>query len=96
MKFNFKKAMMPLAVVVLGAAAAFATNAAKQSSKADATMIGYFYDHSRPVGQKCQPINVDCNTIGGEICTNLDETVQYWQTDQETGLSCTGLLFKNN
>jgi len=96
MKQTFKKAMMPLAVVVLGAAAAFATNAAKQSSKADATMIGYVYDHSRPAGQKCQPINVDCNTIIGEICTNLDETVQYWQTDQETGLSCTGLLFKNN
>jgi len=96
MKQTFKRAMMPLAVVVLGAAAAFATNAAKQSSKADATMIGYFYDHSRPVGQKCQPITVDCNNIAGEICTNLDETVQYWQTDQETGLSCTGLLFKNN
>lgn len=94
MRTNFKKAIMPLAVVVLGAAAALATNAAKQSNVAKATMTGYYYDHSRPV-QKCQPLEVDCvNFVTEYICTNFDETVQYWETDIETGLSCTGLLYK--
>lgn len=86
---------MPLAVVVLGAAAAFATNAAKQSTKTEAMIDAFYYDHSRPVGQKCQPINVDCvNFVTEKICTNFSETEQYWQSDQETGLSCTGLLYK--
>lgn len=86
---------MPLAVVVLGAAAAFATNAAKQSTKTEAMIDAFYYDHSRPVGQKCQPIKVDCvNFVTDKICTNLSETEQYWETDQETGLSCTGLLYK--
>lgn len=84
---------MPLAVVVLGAAAAFATNA--QSEKAEAPMIGYFYDHTKPVGQKCQPIEVDCNNLGSVICTNEDNSEQYWAIPEETGLSCTDLLYRD-
>lgn len=92
---------MPLAVVVLGAAAAaaaaaaFATNAAKQSTKTEAMIDAFYYDHSRPFDQKCQPIKVDyVNFVTEKICTNLSETEQYWETDPETGLSCTDLLYK--
>lgn len=38
MKTNFKEAIMPLAVVVLGATT-FATNAVKQNEKADAAAM---------------------------------------------------------
>jgi len=97
MKQTFKKAMMPLAVVVLGAAAAFATNAAKQSEKADETaMIGYYYDHAA-TGSKCKPITVDCNTNSGPICTNENpvDLIQYWRYPTEVELECSGLLFLN-
>lgn len=95
MRTNFKKAIMPLAVVVLGAAAAFATNAAKQSTKAEATMWGYHYDNTRPVGQKCVPLEVDCNTVQGPICTIAGIT--YYQSPIESaGLQCSFALRKNN
>lgn len=98
MKKNLKQALVPLAVMVFGAAAAFATNAAKQSDKADETaMIGYYYDHTA-TGSKCKPVTVECNTISGPICTNQnpDDLVQYWRNPTEVDLQCSGLLFLNS
>jgi len=95
MRTNFKKAMMPLAVVVLGAAAAFATNAKKESEKVNATMTAYYYDHNA-TGNKCQPITVDCvDFVTEDICTDLSGTI-YWKIDQEIGLSCSELLYRIN
>lgn len=94
MKQTFKKAMMPLAVVVLGAAAAFATNAAKQSEKAEAAaMFGYHYDASQPAGQECQPLWVGCNTSTGPICTISEVT--YYRDPIKNGLQCTEVLRLN-
>ena len=85
---------MPLAVVVLGAAAAFATNAAKQSNKAGATMWGFHYDNTKPVGQRCVSLEVDCNPFEGEICTIAGKT--YYQSPIEVGgLQCSFELRKN-
>jgi len=96
MKKNLKQALVPLAVMVFGAAAAFATNAAKQSDKAEATMAAYYYDHSA-IGGKCKPVTVECNTTFGPICTNQnpDDLVQYWRNPTEVDLQCSGLLFLN-
>ena len=97
MKTTFKKAMMPLAVVVLGAAAAFATNAAKQSDKLRADVThGFYYDSTRPVGQRCVMVNeITCSdTEIDEICT--DSSIrQLWKTSNN-GLTCTGVLYKKN
>lgn len=93
MRTNFKKAIMPLAVVVLGAAAAFATNAAKQNEKAEATMFGYRYDASQPAGQECQPVWVDCNASAGPICTISGVT--YYRDPIKNGLQCSGTLHLN-
>lgn len=97
MKKNLKQALVPLAVMVFGAAAAFATNAVKQSDKADeAAMIGYYYDHNQPTGKKCQPVLVDCNPFDGPICTNVtDPSIEYWASPVESGLECTLQLRKN-
>ena len=92
MKPNFKKAIMPLAVVVLGAAVAFATNAAKQNEKAnEAAMFGYHYVASNPEGNKCVAEWVPCNTVGGPVCTIAGKT--YHRLPIENGLQCTSQLY---
>lgn len=63
MKQTFKRAMMPLAVVVLGAAAAFATNAAKQNNSAQSMVKGYYYDISKPPAERCVDVNQWCSNI---------------------------------
>jgi|SRR5690606_18700255 len=97
MKTNFKQALMPLAVVVLGVVGAFATNAKKQNEKLAAKMTGYYYDHTRPVGQKCVAIEVDCNPFSGEICTNQNPSnlIQYWGSPTEVDLQCSYELYLN-
>lgn len=93
MKTNFKKAIMPLAVVMLGAVAAFATNATKQS-ELNPLVKGYHYDSTKPPSEQCTLIgNFDCTPISGTpICEDLNN-VQLWQLD-ENGLVCTTQLFK--
>ncbi len=92
MKTTFKKAMMPLAVVVLGAAAAFATNAAKQSTKTNAPVTkGYIYDANLPSGARCVMIDVECDDQGSYICTNVNGD-HLWKFDTESGTGCTELL----
>lgn len=93
MKKNLKQALVPLAVMVFGVAAAFATNAAKQSEKAFADVYGYHYDSTRPVGQQCQMLDVQCTDIPNEnICRDSNE-IQLWKSTNN-GLTCTGLLYK--
>lgn len=97
MKTNFKKAIMPLAVVMLGAVAAFATNATKQSTKADAIMDAYYYDITKPAESRCVLIsNVNCSNIPGPVCTDLVSGHDLWadKTEDNELLSCTTQLFK--
>lgn len=63
MKAIFKKAMMPIAVVVLGAAAAFATNAGKQNDSAQAMVKGYYYDVTKPPTERCVDVSQWCSNI---------------------------------
>ena len=96
MKKNLKQALVPLAVMVFGAAAAFATNAAKQSEKPSAIMDSYHYDISTPVGQRCVQVkNVDCVIGSGPVCTDLFGN-QLWaaSTENNQTLSCTTYLAK--
>lgn len=96
MKSTFKKAMMPLAVVVLGAAAAFATNAAKQNDKPSAIMDAYHYDISKPIESRCVKVQVeDCVNLGNVICTDSSLN-QVWSdgTENNQDLTCTHQLFK--
>lgn len=84
---------MPLAVVVLGAAAAFATNAAKQSQSAQSMVRGYHYDSSQPPGQQCVERDVWCTTVvTQEICK--DSFGNNLRISTNNGLSCPTLVFK--
>ena len=91
MKKNLKHALVPLAVMVFGAAAAFTTNALKQSDKAEAVMIGYYYDHNETVLNKCKEITVDCKEGPGLVCTDF-VFGQIWASDNETMTGCSGYL----
>lgn len=94
MKKNVKQALVPLAVMVFGAAAAFATNAAKENTSKKALMKAYHYDITRPVGDRCVETIVDCNNSNGLACIDASNTT-YWEIPTENGLQCTGVLFKN-
>ena len=95
MKKNLKQAFVPLAVMVFGAAAAFATNAVKSNEKTDeAAVIGYYYDHNETVLNKCKPIVVECGIDINVICTDLSQG-QVWRYGTETLTGCTDLLYMN-
>jgi len=96
MKINFKQALVPLAVMVFGAAAAFTTNAAKQSEKTEAVMDAYYYDITKPIESRCVKVQVeDCTNIVGLICTDSNLN-QVWSdgTEDNQDLTCTHQLFK--
>lgn len=92
MKKNLKQALVPLAVMVFGAAAAFATNAIKQSDAKLTTVRGYHYDSSKPPGTQCvMNLDVWCSTVQTlEICTDQDSNV----LRDIDGLSCPDELYK--
>lgn len=82
---------MPLAVVVV-CAAALGTNAAKQSEKTEnAAMRGYYYNHNETADNRCKPITVDCKTGSGPVCTDF-VFGQIWELDDETETTCSGYL----
>ena len=93
MKKKLKKALVPLAVMVFGAAAAFATNVAKQTEKAPIT--AYHYDISKPIGQRCVAVTVDNCTpmLTTQICTDSFNR-QLWESPIENGLQCSTQLYK--
>lgn len=95
MKKNLKQALVPLAVMVFGAAAAFTTNAVKQSEKQSAIMVAYHYDISKPSGQRCVAVTVDdCTPMTtSQICTDAFNR-QVWESPIENGLQCSLQLYK--
>ena len=90
MKSNLKKAMMPLAVVVLGAAAAFATNAAKTSSSSLADVHGYIYNQET---KQCVQ-QVMCSTIPGPVCRNAANQQVFGLNDSDDLTVCTWQLYR--
>ena len=65
---KFKQFILPAVVVLMGAGAAFATNAAKAS---DSDLVtGYYIDSST---SQCTAVeNVQCTTTPGDLCTWTD------------------------
>jgi len=90
MKTNFKQALMPLAVVVLGVVGAFATNAKKQSEKALIDQQGYVYDN---IQKKCIP-EVMCSTIVNDICENAFGQHVYGLNSPDDLSTCSWTLYK--
>lgn len=61
---KFKQFLVPAVIILMGAGAAFATNAAKESQ---ASVEGYYYDSTQ---NKCtEARGSSCSLSGSEICT---------------------------
>ena len=63
---KFKNVLLPAVIILLGAGAAFATNAAKNSQ---ANVPGYYFDDSQ---DKCVKKRSDCSLTGSVVCTWMD------------------------
>ena len=95
MKKNLKQALVPLAVMVFGVAAAFATNAMKNSDNSLFLLQGYHYDSSKPDGEQCIPVGeFDCviNSTTTPICTDINSLQVWGSTDG--GVSCPTMLYE--
>jgi hypothetical protein len=80
--------LLPVALVLIGAGAAFATNAAKNSNSM--TVTGYYKDSTTG---ECKRSPVECTDVQGDLCT--------WQDGSTThslylfnGTRCTIELYK--
>lgn len=87
---KLKNLLLPVAVVLIGAGAAFATNTAKESNNSQ--VQGYFIDNS--TGQ-CIASSQMCSSEPGEICTWTDPATSVSHNlRQLEGTSCGAVLFK--
>lgn len=65
-----KQFIFPVAIVLMGAGAAFATNLAKQS---ESTLeIGYYKDPLSANPNQCKDSPVSCEISGGPVCSWTD------------------------
>ncbi|AZA79651.1 hypothetical protein HIO71_13835 [Chryseobacterium aquaticum] len=84
---NLKTIMIPVAILVFGVGSAFATNKAKTEKKA--SIFAYHFDPAAPA-EKCIPFGeIDCDVIGGTVCTELvngsPKVMQSYLSDTECG-----------
>ena len=84
---KFRQVLLPIAIILIGAGAAFATNAAKNSD--DDLEAGYYIDSSTG---ECRKSPEMCSTIQGDLCTWDDGSNIHslFQADTE----CTVALYK--
>lgn len=65
-----KQFIFPVAIVLMGAGAAFATNIAKQSESM--LEIGYYKDAMSTNPNECKASPVSCEISGGPVCSWTD------------------------
>ncbi|MEA5046862.1 MAG: DUF6520 family protein [Petrimonas sp.] len=86
---KFKQFILPAVIVLMGAGAAFATNAAKVS---DSDLVrGYYFDSS---SSQCIESNKDCNPVGIEACTWTDSQGSSHTLSRLNGTICVQMLFE--
>lgn len=92
MKTNFKQALMPLAVVVLGVVGAFATNAKKQNQQVKTIETGYVTTNP---SQPCN-LAIECSNINGPVCTIMLDGVQHQAFGKlnPADVSCAKVLYR--
>jgi hypothetical protein len=87
---KLKNLLLPVAVVLIGAGAAFATNTAKGTNN---TLVrGYYIDNSN---NQCIASSQMCSSETGDICTWTDPATSVSHNlRQLEGTSCGIVLFK--
>ncbi len=85
---KFKQFILPAVIVLIGAGAAFATNAAKDS---DSDLVtGYYIDSST---SQCTEAEKKCSRVGTNACTWSDITGSHDLYDLN-GTRCDRMLFE--
>jgi hypothetical protein len=83
---KLRKALLPVAFILIGAGAAFATNAAKNSQS---TETGYYIDG---LTGECKNSPEQCSVSGTSLCTWNDGSSIH--TLYRNGTDCTVQMFK--
>jgi len=87
---KLRKVILPVAIILIGAGAAFATNYAKSAD--EELKPGYYIDNS--TGQ-CLNANTQCTTEVGTICTWYDSnTDTKYNLHELEGTSCGDFLYE--
>ncbi|HHV85830.1 MAG TPA: hypothetical protein GXX42_08470 [Petrimonas sp.] len=87
---KFKQFILPAVIVLIGAGAAFATNAAKVS---DSDLVdAYYYDNTT---SHCLETGIKCATSGLTLCTwtNPSTGINYVLQESD-GTSCGSFLYE--
>jgi hypothetical protein len=84
---KLRKALLPVAIILIGAGAAFATNAAKSTSTSEP---GYYFDSSQG---KCISPGM-CSSTPGNTCTWTSGGVTHNLCSRLSETSCTLQLSK--
>ena len=89
---KFKSLLLPAAIILIGAGAAFATNAAKNSQVG---VPGYYFDSSQ---SKCIETDEMCSTTPGDFCTWKDPSdplgTSHILREEINETSCGNVLYK--
>ena len=89
---NFRKIALPVAILLMGAGSAYATTAFKSSKVVD--QLGYRFDPSAPVGERCVITEKMCTETPGDVCTYSDASGTHNLTRNIDGTSCGDQLFE--
>jgi hypothetical protein len=83
--------LLPAALILIGAAAAFATNATKNTD--DDLVTGYYFDKSAsPI--KCIQTDKMCSTSGDNVCTWSDGQKSHNLSTKINNTQCGDPLFE--
>jgi hypothetical protein len=86
---KFKQLLVPAVIILMGAGAAFATNAAKDS---DSDLVtGYYIDSST---SQCIAADKQCSRSGTNACTWEDNNKLSHDLYELSGTSCVLMLFE--
>ncbi|MDN3606428.1 DUF6520 family protein [Kaistella yonginensis] len=91
---NVKSFLIPVALVFLGAGSAFATHKAKASEKI--VELGFYYDPSAPAEKCIEYQEVNCNSSGGPVCTEIVGGVPRVMSKYLNSTECGQTLHRNN
>lgn len=86
---KFKQFLVPAVIILMGAGAAFATNAAKVSDSD--SIPGYLLDDST---DQCEMKRSDCSRVGITACTWVDNNETPHDLYELSGTGCVDILFE--
>ena len=86
---KLRNVFLSAAIVLIGAGAAFATNATKNSNST--TVHGYYFNN---ITRRCVDTNTPCSPSGTDVCTWTDSQGTYSLYSMINETTCESILYK--